>query len=251
MSEIIIDHFSKVNEPDLSFDGKRYTVKGETQEVDYNDSYENLSDSELNTGFHINYFTFRKFFELLRTFENPNIIETGTSTWSPTSSSKLFDTYVNKYGGTFNTVDLTPYTFHRAKATLSNPESAHLGDSVEFIKSIKYKVQAAYLDSYDIDWLNYEPSAQHGKNEFEALLSKLDDRSIVLIDDTPSSPHFLPWRGETYNTVKDLYEITNTMPGKGMYVEDVLNEHKHEYTWEKVHHQYQALFIIHRVQPTI
>ena len=122
-----------------------------------------------------------------------------------------------------------------------------MGDSVEFIKSINYKVDAAYLDSYDIDWLNYEGSAQHGKNEFEALLPKLNDRSIVLIDDTPSIPHFLPWRGDTFNTVKDIFEITNVMPGKGMYVEDVLNEHKDKYTWTKVLNQYQALFVIHRI----
>ena len=245
MSEIIVNHFSKINEPDLSYDGKYFYVKGEPSAREY--SYENLTDNELNKGFHINYFSFRKFFELLRTFKNPNIIETGTSTWSPTSSSKLFDTYINKYGGTFNTVDLFPDTFQRAKSTLSNPESAHLGDSVEFINSITYKVQAAYLDSYDIEWLNYEPSAQHGKKEFEALLPKLDDRSIVLVDDTPSSPYFLPFRGYTYNNVKDIFEITNIMPGKGMYVEDVLNENKDKYTWEKVLHQYQVLFIIHRL----
>ena len=244
MSEIIIDHFSKINEPDLSYYVKHFYVKGEPSPKEY--SYENLSENELNKGFHINYFTFRKFFELLRTFENPNIIETGTSTWSPTSSSKLFDTYINNYGGTFNTVDLVPYTYHRAKSTLTKPESAHLGDSVEFIQNINYKVQAAYLDSYDIEWLNYEPSAQHGKKEFEALLPKLDVRSIVLVDDTPSSPHFLPFRGDTYNSVKDIFEITNIMPGKGMYIEDVLNENKDNYTWEKVIHQYQVLFIINR-----
>jgi hypothetical protein len=246
MSEIIIDHFSKVDEPDLFFDGKHYKVKGDDSSIEYNHVYENLTEDDLTKGHHINYFTFRKMFELLRTFENPNIIETGTSTWSTTASSKLFDTYINKYGGTFNTVDLVPYTFHRAKSTLTKPESAHLGDSVEFIKSINYKVDAAYLDSYDIDWLNYEPSAQHGKKEFEALLPKLNNRSIVLIDDTPSIPHFLPWRGDTFNTVKDIYEITNVMPGKGMYVEDVLNENKDTYTWTKVLNHYQALYVIHR-----
>jgi hypothetical protein len=29
MSEIVIEHFSKVNEPDLRFDGNYYTVKGD------------------------------------------------------------------------------------------------------------------------------------------------------------------------------------------------------------------------------
>jgi hypothetical protein len=247
MSEIIIDHFSKVDEPDLFFDGKHYKVKGDDSSIEYNHVYENLTEDDLTKGHHINYFTFRKMFELLRTFENPNIIETGTSTWSTTASSKLFDTYINKYGGTFNTVDLVPYTFHRAKSTLTNPESAHLGDSVEFIKSINYKVDAAYLDSYDIDWLNYEPSAQHGKKEFEALLPKLNNRSIVLIDDTPSIPHFLPWRGDTFNTVKDIYEITNVMPGKGMYVEEVLQANSDKFKYKKILHMYAVIFEVERI----
>ncbi len=245
MSEIIVEHFSKVDEPDLRFDGKQYTVKGDKKET--NDTYENLTDEELQRGFHINYFTFRKFFEILKSFDKPNIIETGTSCWSTTASSRLFDTYINKYGGTFNTVDIVQYTIARAKVELTNPASAHLGDSFEFIQGIDYKVDAAYLDSYDIDWLNYEPSAQHGRKEFEALLPKLSDRAIVLIDDTPSCPTFLPWRGDTYETVKDLNEITGVMPGKGMYAIDVLNENKDKYTWNVVLHQYQLLLEINRI----
>jgi hypothetical protein len=247
MSEIVIEHFSKVVEPDLYFDRNYYTVKGDRYEKDSDDVYINLTDEELKNGYHINYFTFRKFFELLRRVENPNIIETGTSCWSTTASSKLFDTYINKYGGTFNTVDIVHYTIARAKTELSNPASAHLGDSVEFIKNINYKVDAAYLDSYDIDWLNYEPAAQHGKREFEALLPKLNDKAIVLIDDTPSHPTFLPFRGDTYETVKDLHEITDIMPGKGMYAIEVLNENKDKYTWTTVLHQYQLLLSIERV----
>ncbi len=247
MSEIVIDHFSNVVEPDLFFDGNHYTVKGDRYEKEVNDIYENLTEEERQRGHHINYFTFRKFFELLRSFENPNIIETGTSTWSTTASSRLFDTYINKYGGTFNTVDIVHYTIARAKTELTNPASAHLGDSVEFIKNINYKVDAVYLDSYDLDWLNYEPSSQHGKREFEALLPKLNDKAIVLIDDTPSHHTFLPWRGQTYETVKDLYEITDIMPGKGMYAIEVLNENKDKYTWTTVLHQYQLLLSINRV----
>ncbi len=247
MSEIIVEHFSKVDEPDLRFDGNYYTIKGDRYEKDADDVYVNLSEEERQKSHHINYFTFRKFFEILKSFENPSIIETGTSTWSPTASSKLFDTYITKYGGTFNTVDIVPYTIARARSTLSNPACVHLGDSVEFIKSIDYKVDAAYLDSYDIDWLNYEPAAQHGKREFEALLPKLNDRAIVLIDDTPSCPTFFPFRGDTYDTVKDLNEITGIMPGKGMYAIEVLNENKDKYTWTTVLHQYQLLLSINRV----
>jgi len=62
MSEIVIDHFSKIDEPDLFFDGERYTVKGETSKDVYPNIYEGLTEEEMKKGYHINYYTFRKFF---------------------------------------------------------------------------------------------------------------------------------------------------------------------------------------------
>ena len=247
MSEIVIDHFSKVDEPDLFFDGERYTVKGETSKDEYPNVYEGLTEEEMKKGYHINYYTFRKFFELLRKFENPTIVETGSSGWSVTCSSLLFDRYVNKYGGDFSTVDFTPYTINRLKPMLSPLSEAHCGDSVEFLKNFPRQIDAAYLDSYDIDWLNYEPAAQHGKKEMEALLPHLKDKSIILIDDTPALPLFLPFRGETQTSVGDLFEITESMPGKGMYVEEVLKANSDKFRYTKVLHMYAVIFEVERI----
>ena len=54
MSEIIVNHFSKVDEPDLRFDGKYYTVKGDSR-YEKEDVYENLTEEEIQRGHHINY----------------------------------------------------------------------------------------------------------------------------------------------------------------------------------------------------
>jgi hypothetical protein len=247
MSEIVIDHFLNVDEPDLHFDGERYSVKGETSKDEYPNIYEGLTEEEMKRGHHINYYTFRKFFELLRKFENPNILETGSSGWSPTSSSLLFDRFVNKYGGRFFTVDLVPYTIHRLKPMVSHLTEVHLGDSIEYIKNFKHKIDAVYLDSFCIEWLNYEPSAQHGKKEMEALLPHLNNKSIILIDDTPVSPFFLPYRGDVHSTVSDLFEITGNMPGKGMYAEEVLKANSDKFRYTKVLHMYAVIFEVERI----
>ena len=68
MTDIVIDHFSRIDEPDLYFDGKRYTVKGETSKDEFPNVYEGLTEEEMKKGYHINYYTFRKFLELLRKF---------------------------------------------------------------------------------------------------------------------------------------------------------------------------------------
>jgi len=247
MSEIVQDHFSKIDEPDLYFDGERYTVKNETSEEKYPNVYSNLTQDEMKNGYHINYYTFRKFFELLTTLKNPNILETGSSGWSATCSSLLFDRFVNKYGGKFFTCDAAQYTIARLSPMLSPLSKAHCGDSVEFIKNFNDRVDAAYLDSYDIDWSNYEPSAQHGKREMEALLPKLSDKSYILIDDTPSSPFFLPFRGEGHNNIKDLYDIINVMPGKGMYAEEVLQANSDKFKYKKILHMYAVIFEVERI----
>ncbi len=247
MTDIVIEHFNKIDEPDLYFDGERYTVKGETSKDEFANVYDGLTEEEMKRGHHINYYTFRKFFELLRTFENPTIVETGSSAWG-VNSSTLFDTYINKYGGDFHTVDINPYTTQKVQQTISPMSRAYNGDSVSFLKTFPKQVDAVYLDSYDMDWLNYEPSAQHGKKEMEAVLPLLKDRSIILIDDTPASPFFLPYRNDTHTTVCDLFEITENMPGKGMYAEEVLKANSDKFKYRKVLHMYAVIFEVERIQ---
>jgi len=246
MTDIVIQHFLKINEPDLYFDGERYIVKGEKSKDSFPNIHEGLTEEEMKRGHHINYYTFRKFLELLKTFENPTIVETGSSAWG-VNSSTLFDTYINKYGGEFHTVDINPYTTNKVQQSISTLSKAYNRDSVEFLKNFNKKIDAVYLDSYDIDWLNYEPAAQHGKKEMEALLPHLKDKSIILIDDTPSSPFFLPFRNDQQCLVSNLFDITSSMPGKGMYAEEVLQANADKFRYTKVLHMYAVIFEVERI----
>jgi len=248
MTDIVQEHFSKIDEPDLYFDGKHYIVKGEPSKEIFPNIHYGLTEDEMKKGHHINYYTFRKFFEMLKSIENPLILETGSSAWG-VNSSTLFDNYINRYGGEFHTVDLHPYTTQKVRQTLSPLSTAHNGDSVNFLLNFKNTrpVDAVYLDSYDMDWLNYEPSAQHGKKEMEAVLPLLNKRSLILIDDTPLTPFFLPSRGEGQTQVQELYDIINTMPGKGMYAEDVLKANSDKFKYKKILHMYAVIFEVERV----
>jgi hypothetical protein len=119
--------------------------------------------------------------------------------------------------------------------------------SIEYIKNFKHKIDAVYLDSFCIEWLNYEPSAQHGKKEMEAVLPLLGDRAIILIDDTPASQFFLPYRNETHTMVGDLCDITGIMPGKGMYAEEVLQANSDKFRYKKILHMYAVIFEVERI----
>ena len=57
------------------------------------EKYMNLNDIELIREYHVNYFTFRKFFELLVNIKNPVIVETGSNAWG-IDSSTLFDKFI-------------------------------------------------------------------------------------------------------------------------------------------------------------
>ena len=102
-------------------------------------------------------------------------------------------------------------------------------DSVRFIKlldkDIVRKLDIVYLDSFDLDLMNPEPSENHGLNEFINIYKDLKIGCLVAIDDTPSDySYFLPTKDE----VKEEYieEIKKNrpdyIPGKGRKILDLI-----------------------------
>ena len=236
MTELVREHFDAIHETETRSDGKNFWVFSDM--LTLKSSPPALTNDDMSKGHHINFFTFLRFFELLATFKTPTIIETGSSAHG-TNSSHLFDKYVSKYDGTFYTVDIDHQTTQRIKRMLSKKSYAINGDSVAFIESLQdSSVDAAYLDSWDIDWIDYNASAHHGRREMEALLPKLKNESIIMIDDTPYAPENLPFRNSTYYYLKNM----STMPGKGMYAEDVLK--KANISYEKILHMYAIIFLV-------
>lgn len=98
------------------------------------------------------------------------------------------------------------------------------------------EVDVIYLDSYDLDFDNPEPSGQHGLKEYKALLPVYKKDTLLLIDDTPINPYWLPFRNDMYNRVVSKYNSGLKMPGKGMYI---LDEEKNA---DLLLHNYQILY---------
>jgi len=116
-------------------------------------------------------------------------------------------------------------------------------DSVSFLNDWCQKgmtANAVYLDSYDLDFSNPVPSANHGLKEYYAIRPCLSAGSILLIDDTPISPYWTNSRDATYSLMKKNYETCDKykMPGKGMYITD----HITSQDATLLMHQYQLLY---------
>lgn len=97
-----------------------------------------------------------------------------------------------------------------------------------------------YLDSYDVDFSNPLPSAQHHLNEFKAVKHLLHKGSIVLIDDTPISAE---WYDDAFNIHENDPKRINfnpNMSGKGSLVNIELDK----MNATKIMHQYQCLWVI-------
>ena len=144
------------------------------------------------------------------------IIETGSSAWG-TDSTRLWDTYVTKFGGFFQSVDVSKAASARLRFQLGRKTQLHVSDSVTFLK--KYagpKVDFVYLDSWDLDPNDPASSAIHGLEEFRAIYSSLKIGSLILVDDTPvfySKEDFIK-----YPRCREFKEKYGVVPGKGAFI---------------------------------
>jgi hypothetical protein len=162
---------------------------------------------------HINYFTFRRFFQEIASISAPlRILETGSSAYG-VSSSRLLAALSDVTGGTFDTVDELAATYPG-----STRQRAHCGDSVAFLRDVEGRANVIYLDSYDLDPDHYDEAAAHGLAEFDALLPKLDPAgAVILIDDTPGTRAYIATqlRGANLAKADDYLAKRGFMPGKG------------------------------------
>ena len=140
----------------------------------------------------VNHINFSSLQETLRRLggQPALILETGTSAHG-TDSTLLFDSYVRSFGGRCESCDIDPVAVDRTRMRVSNSTSVHLGDSVAFLKRLSdadlNDVRLIYLDSYDVDFTDPLPAAQHCLAEFRACESRLAPGTLVLIDDSPSN----------------------------------------------------------------
>lgn len=187
---------------------------------------------------HINYLTFSKLFKEMEGLKNPLILESGIAS-AGTNSTYLFNEYVKKYGGFFWSVDINNKLVEQHKRNMCPATQLICDDSVSFFKKWakeNKEVNVIYLDSYDLDFYNPEPSGTHGLSEYKALIPVIKKNTLLLIDDTPINPYWLDTRNKLYHDMNIYYNNHNYLPGKGMYV---LNEITNA---EKLIHNYQVLY---------
>jgi hypothetical protein len=171
------------------------------------------------------------------------IVETGSSAWG-TNSSLLFDAYVNKYGGTFETVDIRVAPSAVLQNLCSPRTTLYRDDSVSFLKkwgdiNPNKKIDLLYLDSWDVNWQNPNPSALHGLAELLAIFENLKEGSLLLVDDTPiDGSCFLSAQVQIddFNDYQKAYTFT---PGKGALIKLILNKIGRG---QQIAHGYQLLW---------
>jgi len=220
--ELIEEHFSKLT-GNLFYD--------ETTET-----YEMFSMK--GKAMHLNYLTFKELFKHMSTTRPLNILESGIAS-AGTQSTYLFNEFVRKYGGRFWSVDINNELVDKHSGNMCPATSLICEDSVSFFTNWVTKNEAAdvvYLDSWDLDFYDPTPAGVHGLNEYRALVPAFRSNSLLLIDDTPSSPYWLDTRETLYDSMVELYDANRLLPGKGMYV---LSEPKDA---TLLLHNYQVLY---------
>jgi hypothetical protein len=187
---------------------------------------------------HINYATFKRLFKEMDGLRNPLILESGIAS-AGTNSTYLFNEYVRKYGGFFWSVDINQSLVDNHKGNMCPATQLICDDSVAFFTNWSKTHDVAnviYLDSYDLDFYNPQPSGNHGLAEYKALMPVIKKDTLMLVDDTPINPYWLDTRNKLYSDMTVHYASNNPMPGKGMFV---LNEVTNA---NKLIHNYQVLY---------
>lgn len=138
------------------------------------------------------YGTFLRTMDLMNKRGARVLVETGTARCGlqdakgDGASTVVFGQWAQQHGAVLYSVDIDPQAIKNAAADLGDCRSSVRlveGDSIAFLAEFREPVDLLYLDSYDYDENDPEPSQQHHLKEIVAIMPKLHDRSIVLIDD--------------------------------------------------------------------
>ena len=177
--------------------------------------------------------SFELIFELLDQKEDKNflIVETGCmradhgqlAYGDDGASTFIFDDFINFYDGEVYSVDIKPENVAHAQKMVSDKTKVVCSDSVKFLWNFPEdkKIDFLYLDSYDVRKDNPHPSQLHHVKELCAVIDKLDEGSIVCIDD------------------HDAF-FTGGQIGKGTYVKDFMEN----IGAECIHEGYQIVWVM-------
>ena len=171
------------------------------------------------------------------------IVETGTSAYG-TDSSRLFDSYITRFGGRFYSVDINPLASRRLAFQHSRNSHFVVSDSLIYLENFQLestdsKIDLVYLDSWDVDWSNPNESAIHGYNEYLRIKARLKSGSVLVIDDTPRTMNWIP--PEFVDIAQEYLKVNSVLPGKGALI---LKELQGSPLVKKIWHEYNLVFQI-------
>ena len=166
-----------------------------------------------------------------------NIVETGTSAWG-TDSTRLWDKYVTHYGGRLQSVDIRSEPARSLKGQIGERSQLVVSNSIDFLNNDlpDEHIDVFFLDSWDVDWLNPLESAMHGLAEYQAIAHRLNNGSLLFVDDTPISQDWLPleFRESTQKFEKEY----GVFPGKGaLILKELLGNPRIQF----LHHEYSVV----------
>jgi len=151
--------------------------------------------------------TFRKIFEFLDKIDRPvTIVETGCAriagNWEGDGQSTvLFDKYVSHKDASsiVYSVDISEESVAQARKLVSDRVKLTREDSVAFLTQLVERlsnegktIDLLYLDSFDVDWTHWYPSAIHHLKELCAAMRSIRKDTLVVVDDCPLEASFVP-----------------------------------------------------------
>ncbi len=100
-------------------------------------------------------------------------------------STRIFDQLVRHCDGYLFTVDINPNCATLTRQVCSDRTIAVTADSVEFLRALPGKkcISLLYLDSFDLDVNNPEPSSRHHLAELQSVIDSLDAGTVIAVDD--------------------------------------------------------------------
>lgn len=178
--------------------------------------------------------SFRKIFEYLDQFDTPvTIVETGClrqigNFAGDGQSTLLFDRYVTARGDRSHvyTVDLDPAATTACKSVVSSNVTVHTGDSVKYLNQLaeqfisnNTQVTLLYLDSYDVDWQYWFPSAAHHLKELAVAQRFINHDTLVVVDDCGLNTTVL-----VTDSGMNMMQSHTTIGGKGRLVAELAGQ---------------------------
>ncbi len=149
-----------------------------------------------NNSKNIRFKLFKKTLEMALTRNVKVIVETGTSrgkkkflffkrlNWKDGMSTLLFSEFAHLVKGELHSCDISEENINNAKdftKKYSNNVNFYIKDSVVFLQEFNKKIDLLYLDSFDGH--DVELASKHQLNEAKAVIDKLKNSSLILLDD--------------------------------------------------------------------